>query len=213
MLRLKPTNVTPPDAFRFRVPEDGTDIIANDHSGWLAKIQKHYTDNGYPLPPDWVARAEAQLCATLPPGWCQHEDGTENTAFMNRRFEVADAINGTKVLIEFVKQGAPIVAQDIAESRAKTCAACYALLHIPGCGPCVGFANYVAEVTGARRTLADPILETKVCGVCHCSAKANVWIPVEVSQRGVTDEMLAMFPDFCWKRNEMLALHDSGKPS
>jgi hypothetical protein len=211
VLRLKPSNITPPDGFRFRVPGDGTLITANVRSDWLDKIAKHYRDNGYTLSDDWQAQAETQLCALLPPGWCRYDDGTEPRTFIDRRFNLGDAINGTNVLIEFVKQGAPLVNQDTAEARAKTCAACYALLDIPGCNTCASFANYVAEVAGARATKADPLLETKVCGVCHCSARANIWIPVEVSKAGVTDEMMEQFPDWCWKKQGIEALRKSSE--
>jgi hypothetical protein len=206
MLRLIPTNVQPPDGYRFKVPNDGFEITANNYGGWLEKIKKHYADNGYELPEDWIAQAEEQLCKLMPPGWCRYEDGTSPTAFINRRFSFDDAINGTKVLIEFVKQGAPLVSQEEAEARGKTCAACYAALPIPGCASCRAFANYVAEVAGARKTKSDTILDSKACGVCGCSAIANLWIPVEVSQKGVTEEMMQLWPEFCWKGQQLRAL-------
>jgi hypothetical protein len=209
MLRLKPTDVVPPDEFRFVVPEDGVVIRRNNYQGWLAAIEQHYRDNNYALPENWRAISEDQLCRILPPGWCVHDDGTEPTRFINRRFSFDDALNGTKVLIEFVKQGAPLVSQEEAEARGATCAACYACLPIPGCSSCKAFANYVAEVAGARSTKADPILDSRACAVCGCSAIANLWIPVEVSQAGVTDEMMELFPVFCWKKNHILALRDS----
>lgn len=207
MLRLIPTNVQPPDGYRFVVPRDGVPIIANSYEGWLEKIKKHFADNVYELPADWIAQAEEQLCRFLPPGWCRYDDGSAPTAFINRRFTFDDALNGTKVLIEFKRQGSPLVSQEEAEARGKTCAACYAALPIPGCSACVAFANYVAEVAGAKKTKADPMLDSKVCAVCLCSAQANIWIPVEVSQAGVTEEMMDLFPkEFCWKRKQILAL-------
>lgn len=208
MLRLKPSNVTPPDDFRFVVPEDGTVIRRNNYQAWTEAIQKHYADNGYTLPEDWISKAEEQLCQTLPPGWCRYDDGTEPTRFINRRFTLDDAVNGTKVLIEFVKQGAPLVSQEEVEARGKTCAACYAALAIPGCTSCSAFANVVAEVAGARKTKADAILDSKTCGVCGCSAIANLWIPVEVSEAGVTQEMMELWPAFCWKGQQIRVLRD-----
>lgn len=206
MLRLKPSNVTPPDDFRFVVPQDGFSIRRNNYQGWLDAIKRHYIDNNYELPADWIAKAEEQLCKTLPPGWCRYDDGSEPTKFINRRFTFDDALNGTKVLIEFVKQGTPLVSQEEAEARGKTCAACYAALPIPGCSSCKAFANYVAEVAGAKTTKADAMLDSKVCAVCGCSAIANLWIPVEVSQAGVTEEMMALWPEHCWKGAQIRAL-------
>jgi hypothetical protein len=206
MLRLNPSNVTPPDEFRFVVPHDGVPIRANNYQGWLDRIKDHYKDNGYDLPEDWIAIAEDQLCRILPAGWCRYDDGSEPTRFIDRRFSFEDVKNGTKVLIEFVKQGAPLVSQAVAEERGRTCAACYAALPIPGCTSCTAFANVVAEVAGARTTKADPMLDSKACAVCGCSAIANLWVPVEVSQAGVTEEMMALWPAHCWKGNEIRAL-------
>jgi hypothetical protein len=213
MLRLIPSNVQVPDGYRFKVPNDGIEIIANNYDGWLEKIRKHYIDNGYELPADWIAQAEEQLCKLLPPGWCRYDDGSAPKNFIDRRFTFDDALNGTKVLIEFVKQGAPLVSQEEAEERGRTCAACYAALPIPGCSSCRAFANYVAEVAGARKTKSDAILDSKSCGVCKCSAIANLWIPVEVSQKGVTEEMMALWPEHCWKGQQIRALRAKAEPT
>lgn len=213
MLKLKPSNVTPPDDFLFKVVEDGTLIRAKTYPDWISKIKKHYADNHYPVPENIEAIAQNQLCQLLPPGWCVQENGAAPTQFINRRFNFDDAVNGTKVLIEFVKQGAPLVSQEEAEARGKTCATCYAALPIPGCSSCSAFANYVAEVAGARTTKADPFLDSKSCGVCKCSAIANLWIPVEVSQAGVTEEMMALWPDYCWKGKQIRQLRANGVDS
>lgn len=206
LLRVIDRITTPPDKWIYVFPETGYRVRQVDYGAWVREIRRHYLDNGIPMPDDWLEQAEHQLCQSLPPGHCQYENGGEPDAFINRRFGVGDAINGTNVLLEFVKQGCPIVPQEVAEARAKTCAACYALVGIPGCSSCTGFANIVADACGARSTQSDHLLETKVCGVCHCSARANVWIPVKVSKQGVTDEMMKTFPGFCWKRNEILAI-------
>lgn len=205
-LRLIPRIETPPDDFRYVFPQDGVLIRAIERKNWFEKIADHYRMNNYERPEDWKEQAEAQLCSSMPPGWCKYEDGGEPKAFINRRFNFGDAVNGTNVLIEFVAQGAPLVPQELAESRARTCAACFALMQIPGCTSCSKFADMVARVSGARKTKADPILDSKACGVCACSAQANVWIPVEVSKAGVTQEMMDLFPSHCWKKQEILAL-------
>jgi hypothetical protein len=36
--------------------------------------------------------------------------------------------------------------------------------------------------------------------VCKCSNKAQVWVPIEHLKRGVTPEMMPLFPPKCWKR-------------
>jgi hypothetical protein len=102
----------------------------------------------------------------------------------------------------------PLVSREVAESRGKNCAGCYANIRIQGCGPCQGLANYIAEVAGNTPTEADPFLEGKSCAYCHCASRANIWVPVEISQKGVSDEVLSQMPDGgrCWKRTEIEAI-------
>jgi hypothetical protein len=68
MLRLKPSNVTVPDQFRFICPEDAHEIKAYGKEDWFAKIKTHYVNNGYVLPENWKEKAEDQLCRTLSGG-------------------------------------------------------------------------------------------------------------------------------------------------
>lgn len=179
-----------------------------DRDGWERAILKHYKDNAYPLPDDWRAQAENQMCLMLPPGNCEFEGGGSPANFIDRRgFGIADAITATQVFVNWVKSGVPLVEQAEAEARGRICAACYAMDSIPGCGSCYGIANTVAEVVGAKTTSADAVLEGKACLVCRCSAKANIWIPVEVSRAGVSETMMQQFPDFCWKRLQIEALN------
>lgn len=209
LLRLRVTNECPPDEFRYVHPEDGHTTRANVRADWLAKILKHKRDNGYDVPADWKEMAEDQLARSLPPGWSFYEDGSQPDTFLDRRTPVEDVMNGTRVLLAFAQAGCQIVPQAEAERRGQICARCYARETVRGCSPCVGLANLVAEVCGSGTTSADSILEDKVCLVCHCSARANLWIPVEVSKAGVTPEMMRNFPAFCWKRQGIEALASS----
>lgn len=205
-LHLLQRTVCPPDKWRYVHPEDGYVSSCFTYDGWMAKILKHKKDNGYEVPPDWREQAEDQLCKSLPPGWCQYDGGGDPSVFLNRRTAIGDIVRATEVLYEFVKQGHPIVDQKTAEERAQTCARCYAKDSVQGCSPCVGLANLIADVCGAQTTSADEVLENKQCLVCGCSARANVWVPVSVSAAGWTDEMSALAPNWCWKKQEIEAL-------
>lgn len=212
-LRLLPGSTCPPDKFRYIHAEDGHANTAFDRDSWFAAILRHKQNNGYEIPDDWQARAEDQLCRVLPPGWCEYAHGGEPSEFLDRRTPLQDIVNGTKVLAAFVASGCELVPQAEAETRGAICAGCYAREAVQGCAPCVGLSNLVAEICGARETRADAILEGKACLVCHCAARANVWIPVEVSKEGVTPEMMRQFPDFCWKRQQIEALTEAASQS
>lgn len=206
LLRLKETSECPPDKYRYKFPEDGYTSRAFDRASWFADIQKHYRDNEYPIPANWKQVAEDQLCRLLPPGWCTYDDGRAPSVFMDTRSSIDSILNATRVFSSFVAQGLPLVDHETAEERARTCASCFACVTIPGCAPCVGLSNLVADIVGAGKTEADSILATKSCAWCGCSAQANVWIPVSVSEKGVSDDVLAIAPEWCWKAREIRQL-------
>lgn len=194
MLRLKPSNVTPPDDYSFRVVQDGTVIKANTYSDWIEKIKKHFADNGYDLPDGIEAIAQDQLCRRLSGEWCS--GGTPNS-FVNTRFTLDDFIRGAKISLT-----GSLVDKETAEVRALICSRCPVNVGVPGCSACTGLANLVAGLKGARSTKYDHLL--KACGVCHCSNEAQVWYSPEDLAKGVTPEMMATYQEIdaageCWK--------------
>lgn len=197
-LRLLQKTTCCPDKWRYTVRETGRTLRNFAWDGLLYDIRKYVTDNGFAVPTE--AEVEDQLCKLLPPGWCQYEDGTPPYFFVNARVTLDDIINGTKVLGTFLLEGMPLVSRETAEANGKICAGCYANIQIPGCAPCVGLANIVSDVAGSEPLAADPFLENKSCVYCKCASRANVWVPVEISQRGVSEETLTHMPEWCWKK-------------
>jgi hypothetical protein len=199
LLRLKDSNVTPPDRFQFKFP-DGHVIYAIGKDEWMEKIKKYADDNQYPVPS--VEECEDQLCRRLSGEWCV---GGDAYSFINTRFTLHDFLRGTKVLASFVLNG-QVVSQEVAEARALICSRCFANVRVPGCASCSGMANAVAEAKGAKHTKYDH--ELKACGVCSCSNESQVWIPAEYLAKGVTPEMMATYRQIpeCWKGKEIDAL-------
>lgn len=214
-LRLLPTGMTVPDKFRFICPIDGHLIEGHmDTFNWFKAIRKHYADNGYPIPDDIESIAEDQLCQMLGGEWCRYEDGTKPERFLSRRVNLENILAGTRVFVEFVKQGRPLVSQEEANRRALICSRCYALDTVSGCGSCTGLTQVVSLVLGAKATAYDNALEGKSCLACKCAAKANVWVPVEVSKVGVTPEAAELFKSIphCWKAQELQAIDQGSQP-
>lgn len=195
----------PPDQYRYRFREDGCLIKCFSYGGWLERIRAHREFNGYPEPDDWKEEAEDQLCRLLPPGWCRQVTGEPPEWYLNSRLSMDDVLRGTRVLVSFVSNGAHIVDKAVASARGAICAGCPFSAHVEGCGPCVGLSNLIAEVAGSQSLPSDAVLENKSCLVCKCSARAQIWVPIEFLEKGVTEEMLAQFPaDYCWKRRETI---------
>lgn len=205
MSRLKfsfPKNLVPPGYLRFVVP-DGTVIMGADVKTWYAKIQKHYSDNGYALPYDFREIAQDQWCRTSPPGWCQYENGTGYTG-INVHISLNDLLNGMNVLVSIAASPDPLVDQAEADRRAAICAACPANVLVPGCAPCVGISNLVVGIKGKKTTKADAYLKT--CGLCKCSNEAQVWIKHEILMKGTDGATLMAMKtvnEECWKANQL----------
>lgn len=197
---------TPPDRWRWQCPRTGHRVEAMDRATWLAEIEKFNRDNGFELEEGWQALAEHYFCMTLPPGFCQYGDGSTPQTFLNTRTTAATIVAGTEVFMAFVLSGGKLVEPSVAEERAKTCAACFAAVYVPGCGGCAGLVNTVMDVVGKGTTSADDQLRTKSCAWCKCSALANCWVPTETSAKGVTDEMLSVDIPWCWKIREIREL-------
>ncbi len=199
MLRLRPSNETVPDKYRF-VFQDGHTVHAFGRDEWRDKIVKYATDNNYTIPT--VEECEDQLCRTLSGEWCV---GGDEYSFVSNRFTMDDFLRGMKTLGEFVVKG-EVVSQDVAESRALSCSRCVLNMTLPGCASCSALASAVVSIKGAKSTKQDHLL--KVCGICHCANSAKVWLPIEIIAKSTTPEMLEQYKrvDECWQKNELLAL-------
>lgn len=206
LLKIIKHNVSPPDKFFYIVPEDRWKIETFAISDLLSQVKAHYERNSYTLPDNWQAVIEDQNCQRLSGEWCQYETGEDFMDGVNARFGIEDIVNGTRVLASFTLDGANVVSQELAESRANTCSRCYMNLAVPGCASCYQLLNVVAMVTGTRGTSEDANL--KSCAICHCSNKAQVWIPAANLAAGTTAEQMRQFGrvGFCWKRKEIEAL-------
>lgn len=192
----------PPDGYSWTSPT-GNKIKNLHRTSWFDAILKEYQDNGIPMPDDWKAQAEHQWCLGAPPGFCKHETGELHHGYFATRLTAHDYLHGTVVLSQIAAEPDPLVDKELAESRAKKCAACPANLQVSGCIPCLGIANFIVSIKGAKTTPSDPYLQT--CGICKCSTAAKVWVKKEIlSKHADPTELAAMraMPD-CWVPKEV----------
>lgn len=199
LLKLRKTNVTPPDKYRYTIPEDGTQYLAFDFEGLMSQVERHYVRNEYPVADNLRSVVEDANCQRLSGEWCEYEDGNEYVGGVSDRFTIEDVVNGTSVLASFTLDGANTVSKEEAEQRALTCARCYMNQPVPGCAACYQLLNVIARVTGNKGTSQDQHL--KSCLICHCSNKAQVWIPAEHLEKGLTQKQAEQFSrvPHCWK--------------
>jgi len=201
-----PRNMAPPDEYSYH-HQDGYVSKATDQDTWFADIRKHMRDNGYPIPENIEEIAVDQRCRTLPPGFCKYDDGSNPAVYIDRRRGPEDLMHGMMVLIEVINPFVDsMVTQELAESRAATCAACPANVDIQGCFSCNNMADAITRVRGSNKTQADQYLRS--CAVCTCLNRAQVWVKPDILAKGVTAEQMQQFESlpWCWKAKEIQAL-------
>lgn len=199
MLSLKPNNVTPPDKYTWKFPQDGWVAAAFDKDDWFRQIDKHYKDNDYIQPDNWKEIAENDLCRRLSGEWCS---GGDEYSFIDTRFTLQDFINGTKVLTSLLLHG-EVVSAKIAEERALICSRCPLNVPVPGCRTCSAIANVIGDFQGKGTTKYDYLL--KACGVCKCANEVAVWVPARDLAKGVDEKSMKKYRkvEECWKWKEI----------
>lgn len=195
-----PEYLVPPNGFSFTFP-DGTKKEHNVRYAWYKAIEKHYIDNGIPMPDNWKEIAEDQACHLLPPGFCKYETGEDAAGIVNRRLEMGDLFRGMEVLMRIAASSEPLVDKATAEKRAAACAGCWANFHIPGCAPCLKIPDMVVKINGGQTTKYDYLLQS--CGVCACQNSAAIWVKEEILAKGITPDHHAKYQHFphCWKKD------------
>jgi hypothetical protein len=191
-------SVTPCDRFRATMPT-GYVVTADNRDEWFGFIEKHHKDNDIPLPENWRAYYEDQLCRVLPPGMCEYEDGTGPSVHISTRFSILDLQRGTEMLARIATHPDPLVTQEVAEERGRVCAACPVNVRVGGCFACFSIPQLIVEIKGAHETKADKVLAN--CGICHCVNRAQVWVKDELLAKGITPDMHKKFQSLhhCWK--------------
>lgn len=208
MQRLIETTTVPPDGFRYFQEETRTTVRAPDYDNLFVEVARHRKVNNIPMGALWQAQVEDQLCQQLPAGFCKEKDPALDQRNVFTRVGWNDVLHGTQVVASFAIHGGQTVDQTLADSRAAICARCYYNVPMSGlCGGCGHLQNLVARTTSGRHTSSDAFL--KACAVCKCANAVQVHMRVEDLEKGVPDEMLAKFPDFCWKRQEVERLRNT----
>ncbi len=192
-MRLKNFREVPPDGYRYVHPETGHLTRAWDENTWFAEAKKHLIGNNLPVPHDLEAQMEDQLCATLPPEWCDQVD--PNRPYISLRMNWSDVKRGVDTYAAWIAGGMQTVDQTESNRRAKICVGCYANTVVEGCNACHKAASML---NWNNKTDYDDQL--KACAVCKCLNRAQVHFPLDVLQKSDTQEFQMQYPSYCWKK-------------
>ena len=194
MQKLRNRDLVPPDPIYFRYvhAETGHSSQSQTYDSWLADTYAHRRANNLPIPIDFTAQMEDQLCSSLPAGWCSGTD--PNRPDVDMRFTVGDVWNWTKAQLAVLSTG--FVSQDEAERRAKICSGCYMNINAQGCRGCQDVATLFSNQLAKKQTSADMFLRN--CGSCRCYLRALVHFPIDAIPKD--DTLQKVFPSFCWQK-------------
>jgi hypothetical protein len=120
-----------------------------------------------------------------------------------RTLNLDDIVRGTKTILAFKLAGSPLVSDEEAERRSEICLRCPLNLGwAQHCSICEGLSAVVQTAIGAKKTRNGQGLAA--CNICQCSNKAQIWMPLEILNQALTDEMRQDFQFAkeawnCWK--------------
>lgn len=195
---LCPPEITSGDSFRYTHAETGHISAAPTYYDWIERIKAHRTANN--LPPVSEAECQNQLCQTLDPSWCVHDD-PQSRSWVNPRLSWGDVADGAIAYIKFALSGFKSVSQEEANRRARICAGCFLLVPIQGCGACSKLASLIVGDVAQKKTVHDDALNSKACAACRCPTKSLVHFPLStLEEADPTDGKQPAFTDFCWRK-------------
>lgn len=195
MRRLLNRSLGPPEPKHFSFTHEETGHTTGPcitYDDWVEKAKEHRKAMGLPIPPNFPAIMEDQLCQTLPPEWCEYEK--EGWGFWtNVKLGLHDVVTVSRALVDAAQGN--YVSQEEAERRAEICSRCFLNVPLHGCGTCHALASVIA---GDRTTKLDSKLNS--CAVCGCVNKAQVHIHLDSMPSHANSERQMQFPSFCWQK-------------
>lgn len=197
MLRLIDPGTVPPGGFRYLCPETQTWVNAASLGELVHAATRHRTANKLGTPENFAEHIEAQMCSHMPPGTCKHEAGVVMSG--SRRLTFHEVVAATKTLGAWFLKGTPKVAQAEADKRAAICLSCPMNQNFDGCTTCAekDLREAIVGFMGESKTAVDAALHT--CGVCGCTLKAAIWMPLDLLVKHADKQALANAPAWCWK--------------
>lgn len=193
---LRNKDLCPPDFFRSVDRDTGHRTEARTYHDWVIAARQHRIANSLPIPADFEAQLQNDLCAQLPPEFCEGSD--PNRPYVNPRFSLGDVGDVMRVIVSWIGSGFQFVSQSEADRRARICVGCYNNINVAGCGACHQLGKFITGALAQRKTPYDDSL--KVCGVCRCVNRAQVHIPLENLAAKDSPEKQALYPAFCWQK-------------
>ncbi len=187
---------TPPDGWRFTVPETGFQLRAWTAKILAGKVMAHMEANDLPVPVPFQPWWEDAVCRQMRLGepFCgpvlpkPDQGAAELTREMLMRF--------TRTVWGMFPKF-KLVPQDVAEARAEICAKCpMNVTYFFGCAGCETMLRMVGKMLGKRKTAVDAQLG--YCKACGCSTRLKTFCPDDVLDKAENGQSIPYFTG-CWR--------------
>lgn len=158
------------------------------------EVYRYLKKNKREIPEDLAAIVEDQIARRFPHFSTVH---IRETVYLSFRM-VATA---TELMLDMARRQNLFVDPEVAEERARECAACPMNVHTSICMSCTGLYAIIEQWFGGRgrKTKVDDILH--LCSVCGCANKAQVHVDASILKRLTQKELREKYPEKgCWKR-------------
>jgi len=195
MMIIKDKNTVPPGGYRFTDPTTRYTLTASTLDGLLRAVVGYREANGYGQSSDTRGEIEQQMCESYDPYTRQFTCRDSEYPELLTAVGWQHVASFVKVLAKFIQDRPEFVPQEEAERRAEVCSICAYNVPLSGCGVCRAAIEETLGFLGGRKTSRDAGL--RACGVCGCSNRAQVHVPMGVLRAGVRGD--AKFPPNCWK--------------
>lgn len=120
---------------------------------------------------------------------------------------VKKIVSGVGTLIEWLGGGLRPVNQELANTRAKTCAVCPLNQPTEGIKKAIETVGDVLHAMMSAKhdlKLTTPFDDTlESCTACLCSNKLKIWTPIEHVKSGTAKVVFEQFHPNCWVRKEL----------
>ena len=197
MLKWTTKNITPPDGWRYHVPDTETTVKGNHWGHLLARVEEHLKANNLPVPLNLEEYVENYMCSLFPDK-CKEVDA--HPPLDRRKMTVGDVLRFTAMIGADMLNGRKRVSNDEANRRADICVGCRDNIDPDGCSTCNRgkMEKLIEALTGAIATKRDSQLRS--CRHCGCINRAQVWFPLDILQKFTTKEVNNALPANCWKK-------------
>ncbi len=196
--------------FRNRVPYGGLYSIKDKLTGQkitgtnfdmvMTNATNQRRANGVPMGLGFEDEVETWICESYPQE-CEYQNPLIPRS--PKEVGMTQMVQGTRTMLAFLRSDQSLVDQGEAERRAAICAGCRfnQPFRMPCSGICGALLTLVEKIINHQGTSRDADL--KACSVCSCFNRAQVWVPLEVLDKGLTPELRSQFKsiDWCWKKH------------